>query len=206
MVFLGFRFHLRVIGHGMLHCQRCGGDRLYQECAGRRWLQLLCIPVIPLDRVTEHVQCTICGTRYRSEILRVPTTAQMQVALPLATRAAAAAMLRAGDEHSCPARACAVEAIRRAGQDDYGDAALGTDLADGEGAGDLAARLRTLALQLTVPSHEWFLAAIVRVGLADGQLSAEERGAARQIAAHLGMTPAQARGVISMMEEAAAAG
>jgi hypothetical protein len=136
----------------------------------------------------------------------VPTSAQMQAALPAATRAAVAAMMRAGDEQNGPARGCAIDTIRQAGAGDYGDRALGRDLARGEGVDNLATVMRTLAIQLTVPSDEWFLARIVRVGLADGQLSDEERAAARAIAAYLGMTPEQAQGVISMTEEGAAAG
>ncbi len=57
-----------------------------------------------------------------------------------------------------------------------------------------------------MPAPEWFLADAVRIGLADGPLSDEEREAARMIAAHLGMTAAQAHGVIVMAEESAAAG
>jgi enoyl-CoA hydratase/carnithine racemase len=45
----------------------------------------------------------------------------------------------------------------------------------------------------------------VRIGLADGMLSDDERHVAREIAAQLGMTPAQARGVIAMTEEGASA-
>jgi len=56
-----------------------------------------------------------------------------------------------------------------------------------------------------VHAREWFLADVVRIGLADGPLSEQERQAARQIAANLGMTVAQAHGVISMTEESATA-
>ena len=70
---------------------------------------------------------------------------------------------------------------------------------------DLAGPLNRLTLQLAIPATEWFLAEVVRIGLADGMLSDEERQAAREIAAQLGMTPAQARGVISMTEEGASA-
>jgi hypothetical protein len=207
VVFVGFRFHFRITGRGTLHCQRCGGDRRYRQCAGRRWFHLLFVPVLPLDRVAEHVQCTTCATRYRSEVLAMPTTAQMRAALPAATRVAVVAMLRAGDERSAAARACAVDSVRSAGAVNYGDVALAADLAHAKSAASkLASVLGTLAVQLTMPAHEWFLADVVRVGLADGQLTDGERCAARQIAAHLGMTPAQARGVISMTEEGAAAG
>jgi tellurite resistance protein len=204
---IGVRFYFRTTGHGTLHCQRCGGDRLYQQCVGRRWIHLLHIPLVPLDRIGEHVQCRSCRTRYRLEVLCMPTMAAMQAALPAGSLAAVTTMLRAGDQLSAPARARAIEIVRRAGLATYDDASLTADLAAG-GDPDLniSAPLRTLAYQLTVPAPEWFLADAVRVGLADGPLSDDERGAARQIAAHLGMTAAQAHGVIVMTEESAAAG
>jgi hypothetical protein len=203
VVFLGLGFHFRVTGRGSLHCQRCGGDRQCRQCAGRRWIHVFFLPVIPLDRITEHVQCTTCGTRYRNEVLALPTSAQMRAVLPAATRVAAAAMIQAGDAGSGRARACAVETVRNAGADGYGDADLSADL---DCDADLAAALDRLALQLTMPAHEWFLAGIIRIGLSDGQLSADERAVAKLLAACLGMTPAQAHGVIAMTEESAAAG
>jgi hypothetical protein len=239
MSVIGIRFYFRTTGHGTVHCQRCGGDRPYQQCTGRRWIHVLQIPVIPLDRVGEHVQCRICRTRYRLEVLRMPTVAAMQTALPAGSLAAVTTMLRAGDPASAPARSRAIEMMQRAGLVDYDDAALTADLAAAGAAdvpeaapadlqaatpADLAAAapaglaedpaadadgsvsLRTLARQLIRPAPEWFLADVVRVGLADGPLSDEERGAARVIAAHLGMTSAQAHGVIWLTEEGAAAG
>jgi len=231
MSVIGIRFYFRTTGHGTVHCQRCGGDRPYQQCTGRRWIHMLQIPVIPLDRVGEHVQCRICRTRYRLEVLRMPTVAAMQTALPAGSLAAVTTMLRAGDPASAPARSRAIEMMQRAGLVDYDDAALTADLA-AAGAADLPAAapadlaaaapadlagdpaanadgsmsLRTLARQLIRPAPEWFLADVVRIGLADGPLSDEERGAARLIAAHLGMTSAQAHGVIWLTEEGAAAG
>ena len=92
-------------------------------------------------------------------------------------------------------------AVRGAGLADYDDEALDADLSaavmSADPAQDLASALNRLAVQLAVPAREWFLA--------DGPLSDEERQAAQEIAAQLGMTPAQARGVISMTEEGAAA-
>jgi hypothetical protein len=203
VVFIGLGFHFRITGEGSLHCQRCGGDREYRACAGRRWLHVFFLPLVPLDRITEHVQCTTCSTRYRIEVLALPTAARMLAVLPSATRAAAAAMLRAGDEDSGLARAAAIEAVRTAGLAEYGEADLSCDLVQDA---VLAPLLGSLAIQLMMPAHEWFLAGIIRIGLADGQLSADQRAAARHIAACLGMTPAQAHGVIWMTEGSAAAG
>ena len=62
-----------------------------------------------------------------------------------------------------------------------------------------------LAGQLAVPAREWFLAEIIRIGLADGALTESERQTVREIAGYLGMTPAQAVGVIALTEEGASA-
>ena len=209
LVFIGLGFHFRITGRGTVHCQKCGGDRGYRTCAGRRWLHLFFLPVVPLDRITEHVQCTSCDTRYRMEVLTLPTVAEMRMVLPAATRAAAAAILRAGDPDSVLARASTIEAVRQAGTASYDEADLTADLAawkDLTASAELATQMASLARQMMMPAHEWFLAGIVRIALSDGQLSDEERGAARQVAAYLGMTPAQAHGVIVMTEESAAAG
>ena len=227
MSVIGIRFYFRTTGHGTVHCQRCGGDRPYQQCTGRRWIHVLQIPVIPLDRVGEHVQCRICRTRYRLEVLRMPTVAAMLTALPAGSLAAVTTMLRAGDPASAPARSRAIDMMQRAGLVDYNEAALTADLAadlpaaapadlaaaaPADLAGDPAAdadgsgSLRTLARQLIRPAPEWFLADVVRIGLADGPLSDDERAAAQLVAAHLGMTAAQAHGVIWLTEEGAAAG
>lgn len=131
----------------------------------------------------------------------------MQAALPAGSLAAATTMLRAGDSDSALARSRAIEMVRAAGLAGYDDTALSADLAAADGHGlDISKPLGALAVQLTMPAPEWFLADAIRVGLADGPLSAEERGAARTIAAHLGMTTAQAHGVIAMTEESASAG
>jgi hypothetical protein len=194
---IGVRIYFKTTGHGTVHCYRCGGDRPYRRCTGRRWFQVLMIPVVPLDRIAEHLQCRICRTRYRLEVLSIPTSAAMQVALPAGALAAATMMLRAGDPDSQAARSRAIDIIHAAGLTGYDNAALTADLALAEGRRLADAEsLATLAIQLTMPAPEWFLADVIRVGLADGPLSDSERGAARLIAAHLGLTAEQAHGVI----------
>lgn len=205
MSFLGRGFRFHATGSGVLHCHRCGGDREYQSCTARRWIHVLFIPVIPLDRVAEHVQCRSCLTRYRIEVLALPTSAQMQATLPAGALAAVTMMLGAGDQASGPARSRAIEVVRAAGLPGYDDAALRADLA-AEPDRDVSAPLTALAGQLMTPAPEWFLADAVRVGLADGPLSEQERDAARQIAACLGLTEARAHDVIWLTEEGAAAG
>ena len=130
LIIFGFRTFFRTLGQGTFHCRKCGGDREYRHRAGRRFFTLFFIPVIPLARAGEHVQCTTCKTRYTMEVLRQPTAAQMQVALPAGLRAAAAAMLGAGGRPGHPAaRQRAVAAIQQSGAQDYTDQYLDADMA-----------------------------------------------------------------------------
>ncbi len=197
----GFRAFYRTVGQGAFHCRKCGGDREYWHRAGRRFGTLFFIPVIPLTKAGQHVQCTTCRTRYVMDVLSLPTAAQMQAALPVGMRAAATAMLRAGGSSSPAARQRAVAAIQGAGQQDYADADLDSDTAQPSAA--IRGALGQVARQLTADAKEWFLAETVRVGMADGPLTGQERQAVQAIAMDLGMTRAQAIGVVTMTEQAA---
>ena len=94
LIIFGLRVFYRTIAQGTFFCRRCGGDRQYRHRAGRRWFTLFFLPVIPLNSVGEHVQCTTCRTRYVTDALSQPTAAQMQAALPAGMRAAASASIR----------------------------------------------------------------------------------------------------------------
>jgi hypothetical protein len=200
LIIWGFRVFYRTLGEGVFHCRKCGGDRQYRHRAGRRFFTLFFIPIIPLAKTGEHVQCTTCKTRYVMDVLSLPTAAQMQAALPVGMRAAAAAMLRAGGQGSPAARRCAVHAIKGAGAHGYADADLDSDAAQPVDA--IRGALGQVSRQLTPDAREWFLAETVRVGMADGPLIEQERQTALAIAADLGMTQAQAIGVVTITEQA----
>jgi hypothetical protein len=197
----GLRVFYHTVGEGTFHCRQCGGDRQYRLRAGRRFFTLFFIPVIPLNKTAEHVQCLTCKTRYVTDVLSLPTSAQMQAALPAGMRAAAAAMLVAGDRGSVAARQRAVAAVQGAGAQEYTDADLDADAA--QPAEAIRSALGEVARQLTPDAKEWFLAETVRVGVADGSLNDHERRVAEVIAMDLGMTQAQAIGVVTMTERAA---
>ena len=197
----GFRVFYHTVGQGVFHCRKCGGDREYRHRAGRRFCTLFFIPIVPLAKAGEHVQCTTCKTRYVLDVLSLPTAAQMQAALPAGMRAAATAMLRAGGPSSPAARQRAVAAIQGAGAQGYADADLDPDVA--QPAEATRSALGQVARQLTPDAKEWFLAETVRIGMADGPLTEQERQTARAIAMDLSMTQAQAIGVVTMTEQAA---
>jgi hypothetical protein len=201
LIIFGLRVFYRTIAHGTFHCRRCGGDRQYRHRAGRRWFTLFFLPVIPLNAVGEHVQCTTCRTRYVTEVLGQPTTAQMQAALPAGMRAAVSAMLRSGDPSSPVSRQRAIEAVIGSGVADYNEAMLSADLMQPFEA--IRPALHQVGAQLTIQAREWYLAEVIRIALADGLLSETERQAALAIGLDLGMTQAQVVGVIAMTDQSA---
>lgn len=199
LILWGLRVIYRTLGRGVFFCRRCGGDREYRHRAGRRYITIFFIPLVPLMKTGEHVQCLTCKTRYVTEVLRLPTTVQMQVALIAGLRALAAVILRAGDPASPLARRRALDAVTGAGDDDYNEAALEEDLE--EPVDTAGPKISALGSQLQVEAREWCLAEAIRIALADGPLSGAERVAAEQLAAALGMTQAQAIGVIALTEQ-----
>jgi zinc-ribbon family len=199
LIIWGLRVFYRTTGQGTFHCRKCGGDRQYRLRAGRRWFTVFFIPIIPLNKVGEHVQCQACKTRYVTDVLNQPTTAQMQEALTAGMRVAAIAMLTAGDPASTAARQRVISLVVGAGGQGYDEAALERDLEQGHGLG--APALGQVGSQLTVQAREWYLADVIRIGLADGPLTDSERAAVEAIGLELGMTQAQVLGVLAMTEQ-----
>jgi hypothetical protein len=199
VIIWGLRVFYRTLGRGAFFCRRCGGDRDYRHRAGRRYVTIFFIPVIPLMRTGEHVQCLTCKTRYVTEVLRLPTTVEMQVALVAGMRAVVAVILRAGDPASPLARRRALDAVTGAGDTAYDEEVLEADLIEPADAG--RPRIVTLGRQLQVEAREWCLAEAIRIAMADGPLTGTERAAAEHLAAALSMTQAQAIGVIALTEQ-----
>jgi hypothetical protein len=199
IIIWGLRVIYRTLGRGVFFCRRCGGDREYRHRAGRRYVTIFFIPVIPLMRTGEHVQCLTCKARYVTEVLRLPTTVEMQVALVAGMRAVVAVILRAGDPASPLARRRALDTVTGAGDAGYDEEVLEADLLEPAEAG--RPRIATLGSQLQVEAREWCLAEAIRIAMADGPLTGTERAAAEHLAAALGMTQAQAIGVIALTEQ-----
>ncbi|HVQ96578.1 MAG TPA: zinc-ribbon domain-containing protein [Mycobacteriales bacterium] len=193
-------FFFGSVEQGVFHCPNCGGDREYKRKIGRRWFTLFFVPVIPLNKVAEVVQCGTCNTRYQPSVLSVPTTGQLAAAVPAAVAAAASLVLRAAAP-SMAARARAIEAVRLAGSANYGDPELDAELAQPPAA--VLQRLAEAGGPLAPEARERILAEATRVGLADGPLTAEERQALGAVGPALSLTAAQFYGTVSMVEQSA---
>jgi hypothetical protein len=204
LLIFGVRVLYWTIAQGAFYCDRCGGDRPCRQRAGRRWLTLIFLPVIPLNSVGDHVQCRTCRTRYETSVLAVPTAAQMLAALPAGIRAAASAILRADGPPSPAARQRAIAAVVTAGMPGYNQTILNGDL--NLPSVTITSALKEVGEQLTIQAREWYLADVIRIVMSDGPLTEGERQAAVAIGLDLGMTLAQSIGVIAATEHSAGRG
>ncbi|MEV4672316.1 hypothetical protein AB0K34_11760 [Actinomadura sp. NPDC049382] len=201
LLVFGLTAVFRTVSEGTFHCPQCGGDRAYRRRAGRRWLSVFFVPVVPLWRLSHAVECRTCKGRFPVAALRTPTARQLGETLAAGMRAAAALVLRAGDPAAPAARARAIATVSGYGEPDYDAAAIDADLALRRTF--LQREVVHAGAQLAVEAKEWFLAQAVRIGLADGPLGDGERQALHGIADLLGMSPAYALGVIVTTEGAA---
>src|ERR1700739_2140319 len=128
----------------------------------------------------------------------------MQAALPAGRRAAVSAMLRSGDPSSPVSRQRAIEAVIGSGVRDYNEAMLNADLMQPFEA--IRPALNQVGAQLTIQAREWYLAEVIRIGMADGPLTEGERQAALAIGLDRGMPQAQTIGVIATTEQSAGRG
>ncbi|WP_242901672.1 hypothetical protein [Actinomadura terrae] len=201
LLVFGLTAVFRTVSDGTFHCPHCGGDRAYRRRSGRRWLTVFFVPLVPLWRLGQAAECRTCRRRFPVSALRTPTAQQMAAALPAGMRAAATLVLRAGDPSDGTARARAAATVLGYGEPGYDDADIDADL---ELRAELLERdVARAGAQLAVEAKEWFLAQVVRIGLADGPLGDGERQVLHRIAELLGMSRAYALGVIVMTEGAA---
>jgi hypothetical protein len=198
---IGLRVVFTTIAQGVFYCRNCDGDRNYRHRSGRRFITLFFIPVIPLNKVGEDVQCATCKTRYVTSVLQAPAAAAARAAIPSGARAIAAVMLRTGGLDNAAARGRAIDLVRSAGARDYDDTALTADLGQSlDAARPVIAQFGT---RLSPELKERYLAGAIRIALADGPLTGNERATAEMIAVDMAMTKAQSLGVITMTEQSA---
>jgi len=69
MIIFGTSGITSVQRRGSFHCPACGAGATYQEKVVRRYFSLFFVPLIPLHKVGEYVQCDRCGGSFKPEVL-----------------------------------------------------------------------------------------------------------------------------------------
>lgn len=200
LVVFGWRSRAHTIGSGQFYCPREGGDRGYEHKEARRWFTLFFIPLIPLNRLGDYVECTGCKSTYYTSVLEAPTGASIQDVMTQAIRHVAVA-LTVADGHVDPEeRRVATEVVRQFANVEYNEANFDTDLNHINPAA-LVDNLEELGSILNEHGKEAVLTAAMRLAASDGSVDPSEIAVVEDIGEALSMTRAHVRGVIETASE-----
>lgn len=200
LLIFGFNIRFRTTAHLAFFCPRCGGDRDGLRRTARRWFTLFFVPLIPLNQVGEVVECTTCGTRFEPDVADQPTTASLTVVLANAVRVLTAMIVRTGDRTDPGLRAAAVANVRTVDAE-YDDTHLASDT-DAVEPAMAEPYVAPLAMGLQVAGKERFLGDLVRVALAGGTITADQRRVIDLAGRGLDLTPTHVTGVVTSVAAA----
>ncbi len=199
-VVFGWRSRAHTIGSGTFFCPREGGDRAYEHKEARRWFTLFFMPLIPLDRQGDYVECTSCKSTYYTAVLEAPTGASIQDVMTQAIRYVAVALTLA-DGHVDPnERRVATEVVRQFANVEYNEADFSSDLDNLDGS-HLVDYLEELGSILNEHGKEAVLEASMRLAASDGSVDDSEIAVVKQVGKALSMSDAHVRGVIATVSE-----
>ena len=200
LIIWGFRVRLKTLASLVFFCPKCGGDRAGLRREARRWFTVFWIPLIPLKHLGEVVQCQTCHTSFDPAVADRPTTADLGAILANAVRVLVAMVVRTGDSDDPALRAAAVATVASASPG-YDERTL---MSDAEVLDPTVAEeyVAPLADGLEVAGRERMLSDLVRVALAGGTITPDQRRVIEAAGRGLGLTPAHVTGVVSSVAAA----
>ena len=115
MIIWGFRVIWRSIAEGTFHCPDEEADKPYRLRVAQRFFTLFFLPLIPLRKMGQAVECQSCKHRFEPSVLTRPTTPQMSDKLYEAVRCAVVSVLEldGGLDPQRPAGSAARHAFRQ---------------------------------------------------------------------------------------------
>ncbi|MEO5714098.1 MAG: DUF4190 domain-containing protein [Luteolibacter sp.] len=94
MIIFGTRGITAIQQKGSFHCPACGAGALYNKKEVRRFFTLFFVPLIPLNKAADYIECLRCGGTFKPEVLSwngmVPSAPSSATPPPLGPVAAAA--------------------------------------------------------------------------------------------------------------------
>ena len=194
LLVFGVRYLYSLVATGTFHCPVCEVDRTYRLRTPRAWFHLFWIPLVPLRRGEPIVECDVCRSRFRPDVLSVPTSEQFGELLSRGLRTAAAYLITAA-EAGPDALPRAVAVLQRSLGPGYTRELLEADLAAHRQGSDFSV-LGRLAGQLDVLGKEQLLRGLAELELAIADGREPDWSRLGDVAAALGITPAHVHGIV----------
>ncbi|MFO0958463.1 MAG: TerB family tellurite resistance protein [Isosphaeraceae bacterium] len=208
MIIFGTRGVTLKTGSGEFHCPQCQATRPYTYRTMRRFFTLYFIPLIPLDKLGEYVECGQCKGTFRPEILHHdPEAERNQAREEFADHIKRVGILTAivdGDIEDEEAEAI-LDIYDKLGGRPLTPPDLRTEMNQARAAqASASGYVQRFSGMLNEHGKELVIKAALRVALADGPLNVQEEQLMDDLAASLNMTQAHFRGIMAEMEDSSA--
>lgn len=190
---------------GQFYCPSCASSQPYTHKTVRRFFTLFFIPIIPLDKLGNYVECHNCNGTFKEDALNYnpqKEQAEFNTGYHKAIRHIMIAMMAIdGDVDQGE-----VETIRDVYLELTGKAVLESQIRDevSEASSQrpqLIEYLQHIAPQLNEHGKEKVVRAAYAVALADHEIVAAERGFMDEIARAINISNAHYRGILAEMDE-----
>jgi len=200
MIIFGWRGVTFSAGSGSFFCPSCADQRDFDKKSVRQFFTLYFIPIIPLQKLGEYVQCRSCRKQFRPEVLGFdPRQAQadfnQSVVETLRKTIAFAAAI-----DSSPTRA-RLEAAESYYNEVVGKLLPGSAPPSVETRAprreDLLSSLGAIAPNLSDEGKEMILRAVVRIAGAEGPLSDNSLAFIQSAADAIHISPTHLRGILA---------
>jgi uncharacterized tellurite resistance protein B-like protein len=205
MIIFGTRGVTTTPERGSFHCPECEGQQ-FRRRRVRRFFTLYFIPVIPLDKLGEYIECESCRSTYKDSVLDYKPGAgadiNVEAEFLIGIKRTMALMVIADgqvddDEIEVMRKVFAKVAGREVSEDDIRAEVLEAR-ADGL---EVGAYLKDMAPFLNGDGKEMIIKAAFMVAAADGHFDDSEMALLASAAKALDMSSAHLKGIIAEMSE-----
>lgn len=192
---------------GNFYCPKCASQQPYKEKTVRRFFTLFFIPILPLDKLGNYIECQNCKGTFDTEALNYNPEKDRQEFEQSYHKAMLHVMIAmmAIDGDINPDE---IDSIRDVYLKLTGKAVLESEINNqieeaSSQRGQLVDYLQHIANSLNEHGKEKVVRAAYAVALADHQVVPEERGFMDEIARALNLSNAHYRGILAEMDEQA---
>ncbi|MBN1562716.1 MAG: zinc-ribbon domain-containing protein [Anaerolineae bacterium] len=70
-IIFGTKVRHQVIGEGQFFCPKCQSQRQYKHKKASRYFSLYFVPLIPMGKLGEFVECQTCGVAFEPTVLQI---------------------------------------------------------------------------------------------------------------------------------------
>lgn len=200
MIIFGTRGVTTTPQRGSFHCPQCGAQRSYNYKRVRRFFTLYFIPLIPLDKLGEYVECPMCQGTFDPAVLNYDPAneaLEIQAYFFIAVKQVMIAMLLADgviDDSEVVMLQARYKEITGV---EIPEDELREEIAVINASGSSALELvQNIAPQLNDSGKEIVMRAAYAIAAADGHIDVTEQTLMTQIGQALGLTQAHLAGII----------